>query len=139
MIPLERASQEEQNGANFSYVAPSSEELHVHKEIDQNARVIYYNLDMVFGNNTYGAATHPPDEEVQAQDGHHYGNGEDDQHEDDEHNEQGLSGVGGVTGVRGRSVRTLTFLGRYDGGGLLCWVCERGGGDIIGVLIICSL
>ena len=26
-IPLERASQEEQNGANFSFVAPSSEEL----------------------------------------------------------------------------------------------------------------
>ena len=27
MIPSERASQEEQNGANFSFVAPSSEEL----------------------------------------------------------------------------------------------------------------
>ena len=28
-IPLERASQEEQNGANFSFVAPSSEEFRV--------------------------------------------------------------------------------------------------------------
>ena len=27
MIPSERASQEQQNGANFSFVAPSSEEL----------------------------------------------------------------------------------------------------------------
>ena len=27
MMPSERASQEEQNGANFSFVAPSSEEL----------------------------------------------------------------------------------------------------------------
>ena len=27
MIPYERASQEEQNGANFSFIAPSSEEL----------------------------------------------------------------------------------------------------------------
>ena len=26
-IPSERASQEEQNGANFSFIAPSSEEL----------------------------------------------------------------------------------------------------------------
>ena len=26
-IPMERASQEEQNGANFSFIAPSSEEL----------------------------------------------------------------------------------------------------------------
>ena len=30
-IPLERASQGEQNGANFSFVAPSSEELWVFK------------------------------------------------------------------------------------------------------------
>ena len=27
MIPSERAQQEEQNGANFSFIAPSSEEL----------------------------------------------------------------------------------------------------------------
>ena len=27
MISLERASEEEQNGANFSFIAPSSEEL----------------------------------------------------------------------------------------------------------------
>ena len=32
MIPMERASQEEQNGTNFSFVAPSSEELRVRKE-----------------------------------------------------------------------------------------------------------
>ena len=31
MIPSERASQEEQNGANFSFIAPSSEELRVPK------------------------------------------------------------------------------------------------------------
>ena len=36
-IPSERASQEEQNGENFSSVAPSSEELLVRKEFDQNA------------------------------------------------------------------------------------------------------
>ena len=36
-IPADRASQEEQNGANLSYVAPSSEELFVHIEIDRNA------------------------------------------------------------------------------------------------------
>ena len=30
-IPSERASQEEQNGANFSSIAPSSEELRVPK------------------------------------------------------------------------------------------------------------
>ena len=40
-LPSERASQEEQNGANFSfiiiYVAPSSEELWMRKEMDQNA------------------------------------------------------------------------------------------------------
>ena len=29
MIPSERASQEEQNGTNFSFIAPSSEELWV--------------------------------------------------------------------------------------------------------------
>ena len=38
---MERASQEEQNGVNFSSVAPSSEELHVHvwvrnEHFDQN-------------------------------------------------------------------------------------------------------
>ena len=33
MVSLERACQEEQNGANFSSVAPSSEELWVLKEI----------------------------------------------------------------------------------------------------------
>ena len=33
VIPSERASQEEQNGANFSFVAPSSEELRVRKGI----------------------------------------------------------------------------------------------------------
>ena len=27
MIPYEKASQDEQNGANFSFIAPSSEEL----------------------------------------------------------------------------------------------------------------
>ena len=31
-IPSERASQEEQNGANFSFIAPSSEEQKDHKE-----------------------------------------------------------------------------------------------------------
>ena len=35
MIPSERASQEEQNGANFSFIAPSSEELLVRKELLQ--------------------------------------------------------------------------------------------------------
>ena len=30
-MPLERASQEEQTGANFSFIAPSSEELWVRK------------------------------------------------------------------------------------------------------------
>ena len=30
-IPLEKASQEEHNGTNFSFIAPSSEELWVHK------------------------------------------------------------------------------------------------------------
>ena len=34
---LERASQEEQKDANFSFVAPSSEELQAHKQIDQNS------------------------------------------------------------------------------------------------------
>ena len=33
---MERAPQEEQNGTNFSSVAPSSEELRVRKEIDRN-------------------------------------------------------------------------------------------------------
>ena len=33
----QRASQEEQNGVNFSSVAPSSEELWVRKKFDQNA------------------------------------------------------------------------------------------------------
>ena len=33
MISMERASQEEQNAANFSFVAPSSEELRVCKEV----------------------------------------------------------------------------------------------------------
>ena len=37
MIPSERVFQGEQNGANFSSIAPSSEELWVHKECDQNA------------------------------------------------------------------------------------------------------
>ena len=32
MISLERASQEVQNGANFSFIAPSSEELWACKE-----------------------------------------------------------------------------------------------------------
>ena len=32
MIVSERASQEEQNGANFSFIAPSSEELGVRNE-----------------------------------------------------------------------------------------------------------
>ena len=32
MISLERASQEKQNGANFNFVVPSSEELCVLKE-----------------------------------------------------------------------------------------------------------
>ena len=32
-MPSERVSQEEQNGANFSSVAPSSEELWVQREI----------------------------------------------------------------------------------------------------------
>ena len=36
-ISLERASQEQQNDANFSSIAPSSEELLVRREIDQNA------------------------------------------------------------------------------------------------------
>ena len=36
-IPSERASQEEQNGANFSSVATSSEELRVCKEFNQTA------------------------------------------------------------------------------------------------------
>ena len=36
MISSERASQEEQNGANFSFIAPSSEELWVRKEFDRN-------------------------------------------------------------------------------------------------------
>ena len=31
-LPTERASQEEQNGANFSFRAPSSEELGVRKD-----------------------------------------------------------------------------------------------------------
>ena len=31
---MERASQEEQNGANFSFIAPSSEELWVRKDSD---------------------------------------------------------------------------------------------------------
>ena len=33
---MERVSQEEQNGANFNFVAPSSEELRVSKGFDQN-------------------------------------------------------------------------------------------------------
>ena len=33
MISSERASQDEQNGANFSFVAPSNEELWMRKEI----------------------------------------------------------------------------------------------------------
>ena len=33
MIPSERASEEEQNGANFSFTAPSGEDLLVWKEI----------------------------------------------------------------------------------------------------------
>ena len=33
MVSLERASQEEQNDANFSFIAPSSEELWAQKEI----------------------------------------------------------------------------------------------------------
>ena len=36
-IPCKSTSQEEQNGANLSFVAPSSEELWVRKELDQNA------------------------------------------------------------------------------------------------------
>ena len=32
-FPLEKASQEEQNGTNFCFIAPSSEELWVRKEI----------------------------------------------------------------------------------------------------------
>ena len=32
-IPSERASQEEQNGTNFSFIAPSSEELRVFKRL----------------------------------------------------------------------------------------------------------
>ena len=32
IMPTERASQEEQNGANLSFVAPSSEELWVRKQ-----------------------------------------------------------------------------------------------------------
>ena len=37
MILSERTCQEEQNGANFSFVALSSEELRVRKEFDENA------------------------------------------------------------------------------------------------------
>ena len=33
MIPLERASQEEQNDAIFRFIAPSSEELWVRKQV----------------------------------------------------------------------------------------------------------
>ena len=36
-IPSEGACQEEQNGTNFSYIAPSSEELWARKGFDQNA------------------------------------------------------------------------------------------------------
>ena len=36
-IPSERSSQEEQNDANFSFIAPSSQELWMRKEFDQNA------------------------------------------------------------------------------------------------------
>ena len=36
MIPLERASQEEQNDAIFRFIAPSSEELWVRKQVGLN-------------------------------------------------------------------------------------------------------
>ena len=39
-MPSERGPQEEQNGANFSSVAPSSEELRVRIQIDRNAIII---------------------------------------------------------------------------------------------------
>ena len=32
-IPSERPSQKEQNGTNFSFIAPSSEELHVYMSV----------------------------------------------------------------------------------------------------------
>ena len=41
-MPSERASQEERNGANFSFVAPSSEELLARKDFDQNALFIVH-------------------------------------------------------------------------------------------------
>ena len=37
MMPGNRTSQEEQNGANFSSVATSSEEVWTHKEFDKNS------------------------------------------------------------------------------------------------------
>ena len=36
LVSCKSPSQEEQNGANFSFVAPSSEELRVRKEFDHN-------------------------------------------------------------------------------------------------------
>ena len=41
-IPLERASQEEQNGTNFSLVAPSSEKLRVLKEFASKSWTIVH-------------------------------------------------------------------------------------------------
>ena len=41
-MSLEGVSQEEHNGAHFSFVAPSSEELRIRKEIDQNALLYMY-------------------------------------------------------------------------------------------------
>ena len=42
MIPSERASQEQKNGANFSSIAPSSEELQVRKEIRSKHLIIVH-------------------------------------------------------------------------------------------------
>ena len=42
----ERASQEEQNGTNFSFIAPSSEELHVHVRVQKE---FYHGLYTVQG------------------------------------------------------------------------------------------
>ena len=49
MISFERASQEEQNGANFSFIAPSSEELWVFEPLYISTTVTTFTMNICVG------------------------------------------------------------------------------------------